>query len=137
MTVRTPKVSVTTSVVTRSSVPIGRGHGNREPVVAVDQRELHHQQLGEVNVVGIELTEVGDCVLEVPPARIGHAAKNHMVGQEVEIDRGDLRGIGRMTLRSACALSRSNEYQSRCPPGNSGALSNRFCSGAGEPSAKA
>ena len=70
-----------------------RGHWDGEPVVAVDQRELHHQQLGKIHVIGIQLAEIGDRVLEIPPARVRHAAKQDMVGRKIEVHGRDLRGF--------------------------------------------
>ncbi len=88
ISVRIPNVSVTTSVVTRCSTTAGRGHRDEEPVVTVDQGELHDEELGQVDLVGVELAEVGDAVLERPPAAVGHAAERDVQRQEVEAGVG-------------------------------------------------
>ena len=44
-------------------------------------------------MIGIELAEIRDSVFEIPPSRVRHAPKHHLIREEVEIDRRDLRLI--------------------------------------------
>ena len=74
---RTPNVSVTTSVVTRLKVPGGgpatpeiptvMGTGTGVPMITPNQRELHDQQFGQVHVLGVELPEIGDASSKLHP----------------------------------------------------------------------
>ena len=115
-----------------------RWHRDVEPVVAVDQGELHDQQGGEIGLGGLERTVVGGRVLELPPAGRGHAAEGDVVRQEVErLDggRGRSRGACRARLPPPPPVrllpppvhrrSMWTKMQSWCrsPPGNSGAAS--------------
>ena len=46
---------------------------DQEPVIRVDQRELHQQKLRQVRCGRLHGTKISLAVLERPPARIGHA----------------------------------------------------------------
>ena len=50
--------------------------GDGEPVVALHQHEVDHQQPGQVAPVGVDGGPVDPGVLEVPPARVGHAGES-------------------------------------------------------------
>ena len=44
-------------------------------------------------MLGIKLSEVGDSIFEIPPARVGHSAKDNVVRKKIESRQRDLRGI--------------------------------------------
>ena len=48
---------------------------NDEPVVRVDERELHEEQLREIRGAGVDVAEVGRVIFECPPAGVGHSRK--------------------------------------------------------------
>jgi hypothetical protein len=77
-----------------AQIALWRRHWNGKPVVPINQGEFHHQEFGQVYMLCIQLTEIGDAVFEGPPSRIVDAAEGHMIGQKVEIERRDLRWIG-------------------------------------------
>src|SRR6478609_2676037 len=49
-------------------------------------------------MISVKLAEVGDGIFKIPPARVWHSAKDHVIGEKVETYRRDLRRIRRRSL---------------------------------------
>jgi hypothetical protein len=61
---------------------------DQEPVVPVNQDEVHQDEASEIPLLGLDLAEVHRAGLEAPPASVRHAPEPHG-------GRDDARGRGR------------------------------------------
>ena len=98
--------------------------GHHEPVVGVDEGELHQHQGADVGGVRRHLAEVRPSVLERPPPGVGHPVKDDL-GRDEGLDVADGRDRGRAGAgacssgvgRRCCAAARASPgCRGRTPP---------------------